>query len=271
MRRRKLAVVSSSAAVAVALILSLAAVLSLGSGHVKASADYVGYHTYIDPLDATAFAFTLDSMTQPTGNAAFGAVGLGSVDFDSPAISIDGNERIQIAFEGPADLVATARIDPNFGLCLPGTTSEQVTARVQATIDMLNETVTADLWFNGQHYVAKGGRPANSPDHELSALVDNIDKGDYAAIYDIAAPIWRSFAPSRAAFGTGWAASWETRLGSGPVAARLTGQPEVAETELGYWSATATMEVSSATATATYRVILQSAGTDWLLFDMREV
>jgi hypothetical protein len=193
--------------------------------------------------------------------------GVGLLEFASPTIEIHGNHQIHISYNGSAILEPDAVLDLNFGFNKPGTTTQPTTARLDANIDADHETANVELWFNGKHYKAQGGRPDGSPDHAFSTLVSAMSRGDWGAVYDMAAPIWRSYA-TRDQFISKWSAGWKAQFGAGPVQVRLTGEPALNDTGLGYWTAYVGLQMSTSKASASYKVTLQSAGSGWLLFDM---
>jgi hypothetical protein len=170
----------------------LAAALAAGwllvwSPSAAASPDYTGFHAFIDKDRSTYFSFTLDSMTEPTGSAAFGIKGAGMVDIAAPTFTIHNQHSMTIRYDGNAALETDAIIDLDFGLNQPGSTVQTVTARVNGEVDLDHGTATIELWLNGKHYSVVGGRPNKSPDRALAALTSAISRQDWAAVYGMTA------------------------------------------------------------------------------------
>ena len=84
---------------------------SIAPSQVDASTDYTGFHAFIDKTDATYFAFTLDSITNPTGSVGFGVHGVGMVDIAAPTFGIPDPHSMTIQYECQATLETDAKID----------------------------------------------------------------------------------------------------------------------------------------------------------------
>jgi hypothetical protein len=241
----------------------------LAPASAEASPDYTGYHAYTDATDSTFFAFTLDSMTAPSGMAEFGIVGQGVIVMPTPTFAFDSSHQIHVGYDGTGTLESDATLDLDFGLAKPGTQSQSVPARLIANIDTNKETANVEFWLNGRHYKAQGGRPTESPDHAMAALAMAMQKGDWGSVYDQAAPVWQSYM-GRSQFISQWNSGWQAQFGTGSVTVQLLDAPQLNDTGLGFWTAYADLSISSPKASATYRLMLQNTGGGWQLFDLQQ-
>jgi hypothetical protein len=233
-----------------------------------APTDYTGFHAFIDKKDGTYFGFNLDSMASPTGSVGFGIQGVGMVDIAAPTFNTSDPRAVTIMFEGQAKLEKDAKIDLDFGLNVPGSNVQTVSVRLNGQIDTVGVTAKADLLLNGVDYVLVGGRPDQSPDHALATLVSAIGRQDWYAVYDVAAPFW-SKAMTRDAFASQMSTYWKSHYGSGTTTVKLTGNPILADSGLGYWTASVKLEISSGSVRDEMNVTMQYVGDKWLMLDIR--
>jgi hypothetical protein len=253
--------------------LGLVAVLAAGwlfvwSSPTEASADYTGFHAFIDKDQDTYFSFTLDSMTKPTGSAAFGVQGVGIVDLASPTYIVHNVHSMSIRYEGQAALETDAKLDLDFGLNQPGSTVQTVTARVIGQVDLDHGTATVEFWLNGTHYSLVGGRPNKSPDRALTNLTSAISKRDWAAVYGMTAPLWAKLT-TRDAWISQMTAYWSSHYGTATPEVTLTSAPVLVDSGLGYWTASVKFSIKAGSVIDAMNVTMQYVGDSWLVLDIR--
>jgi hypothetical protein len=64
---------------------------------------------------------------------------------------------------------------------------------------------------------------------------------------------------------------WASHYGTGKPEVRLTSDPKLADSGLGYWTASVKLRITAGSVSDAMNVTMQYVGSSWLLLDIRPV
>jgi hypothetical protein len=237
----------------------------------EAAPDYTGFHAFIDRDGSTYFAFTLDSVANPTGSIALGVKGLGLVGSGHDvSFDIHSPQSMKITFDGIGALDTAAKLDFDFGLNQPSAQTTPVEFRLNGQVDLSHNTCSVRAWINGQHYNVIGKRPSKAPDKALSDFLGALQRSSWGAVYDMSAPVFQQNI-SRADFVAQATSLWQSTVGPGSFTIHLDGPPVLGDGRSGVWTATTTFEVAGSQGSPAYTVTLAWENGAWRLLDVQPV
>jgi hypothetical protein len=219
------------------------------------------YYSFIDTTHQTYISTNLVSTAPSYGSVSYWVVGVGffvaratvrHLTSETDRVQFSGNGQMYPRFEGDLLLAEWET------LSLAGQTPQTASFQIDATIDRVGLTAQASLTYQGRTYPLSAPHPPD-PGPAIGSVVQMINHGDWAGLYDDLAPFTQKIA-SRDAFICGMTSTLTSKYGATGMSVRVLSDPQVQGGHVGPWSATVNIEIT----------IVGTAGTikrtSWIAF-----